>query len=58
LDHCSILVIVLLTAINSRGVNVGKAIQNTFTAAKVLSLAALFGNVISTQTQLLFQRLR
>lgn len=38
-----ILVIVLLTAINSRGVNIGKAIQNTFTAAKVLSLAALIG---------------
>ena len=38
-----ILVIVLLTAINSRGVKVGKAIQNTFTAAKVLSLAALIG---------------
>ncbi len=38
-----ILVIVLLSAINSRGVNVGKAIQNVFTSAKVLSLAALVG---------------
>jgi APA family basic amino acid/polyamine antiporter len=38
-----ILVIVLLTAINSRGVTIGKVIQNTFTAAKVLSLAALIG---------------
>jgi len=39
----AILVIVLLTAINSRGLAVGKAIQNTFTSAKVLSLAALIG---------------
>jgi APA family basic amino acid/polyamine antiporter len=38
-----ILVIILLTAINSCGVKIGKAIQNTFTAAKVLSLAALIG---------------
>ncbi|MGA2246421.1 MAG: amino acid permease [Verrucomicrobiota bacterium] len=38
-----ILVIVLLTAVNSRGVKVGTIIQNTFTSAKVLSLAALIG---------------
>ena len=39
----AILVIVLLTAVNSRGVKVGKAIQNIFTSAKLLSLAALIG---------------
>ncbi|HUC85561.1 MAG TPA: amino acid permease, partial [Candidatus Acidoferrales bacterium] len=38
-----ILVIILLTAVNSRGVRIGKAIQNMFTSAKVLSLAAIIG---------------
>lgn len=37
----SIAVIVLLTFINSRGVNSGKTIQTTFTAAKLLSLFGL-----------------
>jgi APA family basic amino acid/polyamine antiporter len=36
-----ILVIVLLTALNMRGLRLGKIIQNVFTSAKVLSLAAL-----------------
>ncbi len=36
-----ILLIVLLTWINTRGIRLGKLIQNTFTAAKTLSLAAL-----------------
>ena len=38
-----ICVIFLLTAINSRGVKIGKVIQNVFTSAKVLALAALVG---------------
>jgi APA family basic amino acid/polyamine antiporter len=37
----AIAVIVLLTYINSRGVNAGKAIQTTFTVAKLLSLFGL-----------------
>jgi APA family basic amino acid/polyamine antiporter len=37
----AILVIVLLTFINTRGLTLGKLIQNTFTSAKMLSLAAL-----------------
>ena len=37
----AILLIVLLTFINTRGLRAGKIIQNIFTAAKVLSLAAL-----------------
>jgi APA family basic amino acid/polyamine antiporter len=36
-----ILLIVFLTWINTRGIRLGKLIQNTFTAAKTLSLAAL-----------------
>jgi APA family basic amino acid/polyamine antiporter len=39
----SILLIVLLTAINTRGVKTGKLIQNTFTITK---LASLFGLII------------
>jgi APA family basic amino acid/polyamine antiporter len=38
-----ILVIVVLTFINTRGLRLGKIIQNIFTSAKVLSLAALIG---------------
>jgi APA family basic amino acid/polyamine antiporter len=37
-----ILIVVLLTIINTRGLRVGKIIQNIFTSAKVLSLVALF----------------
>jgi APA family basic amino acid/polyamine antiporter len=37
----AILLIVLLTAINSRGLSIGKWIQNIFTSAKMLSLLAL-----------------
>lgn len=37
----SIAVIVLLTAVNSRGVREGKIIQTTFTLAKIVSLLAL-----------------
>jgi APA family basic amino acid/polyamine antiporter len=37
-----IFIIVLLTIINTRGLRVGKIIQNVFTSAKVLSLVALF----------------
>jgi APA family basic amino acid/polyamine antiporter len=37
----AILVIVLLTFINSRGLRIGKLIQNVFTSAKTLSLIAL-----------------
>jgi basic amino acid/polyamine antiporter, APA family len=36
-----IVVIVLLTIINTRGLNLGKTIQNIFTSAKTLSLLAL-----------------
>jgi basic amino acid/polyamine antiporter, APA family len=39
----AILVIGLLTFINTRGLKLGKAIQNVFTSAKVLSLVALIG---------------
>src|SRR5262249_7498134 len=37
----AILMIVLLTAINTRGLQVGKIIQNIFTSAKALTLIAL-----------------
>jgi APA family basic amino acid/polyamine antiporter len=37
----AILVIILLTMINTRGLKVGKTIQNVFTSAKTLSLVAL-----------------
>jgi APA family basic amino acid/polyamine antiporter len=37
----AILIIVLLTFINSRGLQIGKLIQNIFTSAKTLSLIAL-----------------
>jgi APA family basic amino acid/polyamine antiporter len=37
----ALLIIVLLTFINTRGLQIGKLIQNVFTAAKTLSLAAL-----------------
>jgi basic amino acid/polyamine antiporter, APA family len=37
----AILIIVLLTIINTRGLQVGKIIQNVFTSAKTLSLLAL-----------------
>jgi len=37
----AIAVIALLTLLNTRGLRLGKLIQNTFTSAKVLSLAAL-----------------
>ena len=37
----AILIIVLLTIINSRGLQTGKLIQNVFTSAKTLSLVAL-----------------
>lgn len=37
----AILVIALLTAINTRGLQIGKIIQNVFTSTKVLSLLAL-----------------
>jgi APA family basic amino acid/polyamine antiporter len=36
-----VLLIVLLSATNTRGIKLGKLIQNTFTAAKTLSLVAL-----------------
>jgi basic amino acid/polyamine antiporter, APA family len=36
-----VLLVVLLTAINTRGLRVGKLIQNVFTSAKTLSLIAL-----------------
>jgi basic amino acid/polyamine antiporter, APA family len=35
--------IVLLTAVNLRGIRTGKGIQNTFTSAKVVSLVAIIG---------------
>ncbi len=37
----AILVIVLLTFVNTRGLRIGKVIQNVFTSAKTLSLVAL-----------------
>src|SRR5436305_8134596 len=37
----AILLLALLTWINTRGIRIGKLIQNTFTAAKTLSLLAL-----------------
>jgi len=37
----ALVIIVLLTVINTRGLQVGKLIQNLFTSAKTLSLAAL-----------------
>jgi APA family basic amino acid/polyamine antiporter len=37
----AILVIVLLTAVNTRGLQIGKIIQNVFTSAKTLSLVGL-----------------
>jgi len=37
----AILLIVLLTFVNTRGLKLGKAIQNFFTSAKILSLVAL-----------------
>jgi APA family basic amino acid/polyamine antiporter len=40
-QFAAILVIVLLTFINSRGLQIGKLIQNVFTSAKTLSLVAL-----------------
>ena len=40
-QFAAILVIVLLTFINSRGLQIGKLIQNIFTSAKTLSLVAL-----------------
>lgn len=39
----AILVIVLLTAVNMRGVRTGKLVQNTFTIVKTLGLVALAG---------------
>lgn len=39
----AIAIIILLTYVNSRGVNAGKAIQTTFTVAKLLSLFGLIG---------------
>src|ERR1039457_2961607 len=40
-QFAAILIIVLLTFINSRGLQIGKLIQNVFTSAKTLSLIAL-----------------
>jgi APA family basic amino acid/polyamine antiporter len=40
-QFAAILIIVLLTFINSRGIQIGKLIQNIFTSAKMLSLVAL-----------------
>ena len=40
-QFAAILIIVLLTFINSRGLQIGKLIQNIFTSAKTLSLVAL-----------------
>src|SRR5262245_20393458 len=37
----AILMIVLLTAVNTRGIRIGKLVQNTFTSVKTLSLIAL-----------------
>ena len=40
-QFAAILIIVLLTFINTRGIQIGKLIQNVFTSAKMLSLLAL-----------------
>jgi APA family basic amino acid/polyamine antiporter len=40
-QFAAILIIMLLTFINTRGLRIGKLIQNTFTSAKTLSLIAL-----------------
>jgi APA family basic amino acid/polyamine antiporter len=40
-QFAAILIIVLLTFINTRGLHIGKLIQNVFTSAKTLSLIAL-----------------
>jgi len=49
----AILVIVLLTYLNTRGLRLGKIIQNLFTSAKTISLAALIvvGLVIGRKTE-------
>jgi basic amino acid/polyamine antiporter, APA family len=51
----AILIVVLLTYINTRGLQVGKIIQNIFTSAKTLSLLALIliGLVLSRNGQVL-----
>jgi basic amino acid/polyamine antiporter, APA family len=51
----AIVVIVLLTYINTRGLHIGKLIQNFFTSAKTLSLAALIlvGFVIGRNSSVL-----
>ena len=51
----AILMVVLLTAINTRGLQLGKWIQNAFTSAKVLSLLGLvlLGCVIGRNTAVL-----
>jgi basic amino acid/polyamine antiporter, APA family len=50
----SIALIVLLTWVNSRGINYGKLIQTTFTLTKLLSLAALivFGLLLGAKAQI------
>ncbi len=40
-QFAAILIILLLTFINTRGLRIGKLIQNIFTSAKTLSLIAL-----------------
>ncbi len=49
----AIVVLVLLTAINTRGIRTGAMVQNVFTFAKVASLAALvgFGFLLGRNTQ-------
>jgi APA family basic amino acid/polyamine antiporter len=49
----AIVVLVLLTAVNTRGIRTGATVQNVFTFAKVTSLAALvgFGFVLGRNTQ-------
>ncbi len=49
----AILVIVLLTVVNTRGLKLGKLIQNVFTSAKTLALAALIviGLVIGANSE-------
>jgi APA family basic amino acid/polyamine antiporter len=51
----AILIVVLLTVINTRGLQIGKLIQNIFTSTKTLSLAALIvvGVVIGRNTEVL-----
>jgi basic amino acid/polyamine antiporter, APA family len=53
----AILIVVLLTFINTRGLQVGKLIQNIFTSAKTLSLVALIfvGLVIGRNSEVLSQ---